>query len=515
VKSLLAKLSRRRAIGLYIGDHEVAVSHVAGTPLGPVTLAHREEKYAPDQLSAVIERLLAPLMGRRKRRRLPVAVGLPALRVFFSTRPIKTTNTEASPQVLLHEVLQSPSLCIDDMVVDLIKTDVGKRQLASIVSCRRKYVAGLLAALDECGVHPVRAEPGPFALLRAATRQHRPPRKAKTVLRILLGEAQGLAVLAAANLPIVWRFFELPHGNEAAAIISATRCVQTLSKPCGIDSAIDAVMVHGRVDLRDRQDLPEFSQQIGSRVLWSDAPGLDNSTVAFGLALGGLDQNTNAFDLAQTLKPRPSLWEIFPWGELALEGALLACMGFLLTSHSLNLNESYRAVQAENLRRDWLASTQEPQLQKEKKELQQKVGAMHKFLATRILWSSYTHDIPARLPDDAVLSSFQGLSELEFVGKKEGGVKPKKSLVLRGAAPIPKGGSMPPAIDGFIDSLRGHPLLKRDFPLVELADIKWFQPSLGVKPVARFTVACLPKVPKVGANASLGEAKGEGQAADN
>lgn len=512
MKALLAKLSRRRAIGLYIGEHEVAVSHVASTPLGPVTLAHRAESYAPDQLAAVIERLLAPLVDRRNRHRLPIAVGLPAMRVFFSTRPIKTTNTEASPQVLLHEVLQSPSLSIDDMVVDLIKTVVGKRQLASIVSCRRKYLTGVLAALDECGVRPVRAEPAPFALLRAAMQQHRAPRKARTVLRILLGEAQGMAVLAEANLPIVWRSFDLPRGDEASAILSAVRCVQTLSKPCGIDSALDAVMVHGRGDLRAQQDLPAFFQQMGVLTLWVDEPSLDNSAVAFGLALGGRDQKSHVFDLAKTLKPRPSLWEIFPWGELALEGSLLACMGFLLTSHSWNVDESYRAVQAANLRYEWLASTQEPQLQKEKKELGQKVEAMHKFLATRILWSSYTHDIPARLPADASLSSLQGDSELELIGKKKGGGKKlMKSLILKGIAPIPKGGSMPLAIDGFIDSLRGHPLLKRDFPLVELADIAWFQPPVGGRPFARFTVVCLPKVLKAGANVSVGEFK----AADN
>ena len=49
-----------------------------------------------------------------------------------------------------------------------------------------------------------------------------------------------------------------------------------------------------------------------------------------------------------------------------------------------------------------------------------------------------------------------------------------------------------------IDSLRGNELLKRDFPLVELADIKWFQPFVGDKPTAFFTVVCLPKPTRLG-----------------
>ena len=52
-----------------------------------------------------------------------------------------------------------------------------------------------------------------------------------------------------------------------------------------------------------------------------------------------------------------------------------------------------------------------------------------------------------------------------------------------------------------LDSLRENELLKHDFPLVELADIKWFQPFIGAKPTAFFTVVCLPKPTNAGAPA--------------
>jgi hypothetical protein len=41
-------------------------------------------------------------------------------------------------------------------------------------------------------------------------------------------------------------------------------------------------------------------------------------------------------------------------------------------------------------------------------------------------------------------------------------------------------------------------LLKKDFPQVELADIRWSQ-GAGAKPLATFTVVCLPKSTKGGA----------------
>jgi hypothetical protein len=255
-------------------------------------------------------------------------------------------------------------------------------------------------------------------------------------------------------------------------------------------------MIHGRTDLRGQVGFEELEQQAGVRVAWSEEPKLNDSSVAFGLALGCLNQASQDFDLARTIKPRASLWELFPWGETALQASLLACMGLFLAGRSQDLSQSYHAVEAENAQCEWAASLSEQQLEKEKKDLQQRIEPIRKFLSTRVLWTSYAHDIPTRLPANAWLSSFEGICELEAGKKKESGVKPKKSFILRVAAPIPQDGSMPQEIDEFLNALRGHPLLKRDFPNVELVDLKWVQPFGGAKPTAFFTIVCLPKIDK-------------------
>lgn len=506
MKVLLARIATQKAVGLYIGERDITVSHVAATLLGPVEIACHSEHYEFEQFPEVLARLLQPLCAGRKRRRLPVALGLPALRVFFSTRPIRTTNVDASPEVLLHEVLQSPSVCIDDMVVDLIKAEPGTRKLASIVSCRKKYLSGLLAGLEGQPLRLVRAEPAPCALLRAAGRLHPAPRRARTVLRIFLSDTQGLAVVTAANLPVVWRLFNLPPGEEFSVLRSTARSLQALLVHCGVDSALDAVLVHGRPDLHDVLATEEFQPQPGVRVTCTEGPALNNAATAFGLALGCLNPPGEAFDLAHSLKPRASLWEVFPWGEAALQIAMLVCLALILLVRSHAVKDDYEAVQAENARRAALTSLPESQLLKEKKDLEQRVEAVRKFLASRVLWSSYTHDVANRLPAGATLSSFQGLCELEFLGKqKEAAVKPKKSFTLRAEAPIPRDGSTPQEIDRFLSSLRGHPLLQRDFPLVELADIKWAEAVAGAKPRAHFTVVCLPKVEKASPKAGDGK----------
>src|SRR5260221_3046780 len=134
MKALLGKLSPRRAVGVYIGDDEIVVSQVAATVLGPVEVYQHREPYQPDELPVVLERILQPLVGKRRSRRRLVAFGLPLLRVFFSFRPLKATNVEVSPKVLLHEVLQSPNSNVDDMAIDLMQGSPGKRPVVSLVS---------------------------------------------------------------------------------------------------------------------------------------------------------------------------------------------------------------------------------------------------------------------------------------------------------------------------------------------------------------------------------------------
>ncbi len=506
MKSLLARLSLNRAVGVYIGDDEIAVSQVAATLLGAVEIHQHREKYQADELAGTLARVLEPLVGKRRSRRRLVAFGLPPLRVFFSSRPLKATNVEATPKILLHEVLRSPSSNVDEMAIDLLRGTPGKRPVVTVVSCRKKYLAGLLANMQQCDIRPYRVEPAPCAILRAAEHQHRAPRKAKTVLRLFLGETQGLAVLAVSGWPLMPRSFEIVGDDVTTAIISAVRTLEILGKLCGTDSAIDALLVHGRAELRSKVDLDTLESQIGLRIQWHEGPSPDSNTVARGLALGCIKSNAMAFDLARSMKPRESLWELMPWAELAVQLTIAVCLGLFLFNHSQDLNTKYAAIRSETDGRHWLTSRTQQQLDKEKQELEQRVDSIRKFLSTRVVWSTYTHDIPRQLPENSTLNSFHGVCETEKKGRKDDkSSKPKNTFTMRIGAPITSEGAVPKEVDEFLDALRDNESLKRDFPLVELADIKWFQPFIGAQPTAFFTVVCLPKPTNAGAPAMPAE----------
>jgi len=79
---------------------------------------------------------------------LPKAIGLPARRTHFATRPIQIARGDLSPEVLLREALRSQNISVDNMVVDVLKAKPDERSVAAIVSCDRKYLTGLLSPLE-------------------------------------------------------------------------------------------------------------------------------------------------------------------------------------------------------------------------------------------------------------------------------------------------------------------------------------------------------------------------------
>lgn len=493
-------------MGLFVGEQELYVSQVAATPLGPVEISAATGSYSPDDLAEVLQRLLQPLIAGR--RRAVVAVGLPATRVFFATRSLRGADGEASPEVLLQKALQSPSISVDDLIVDLVRSDLGKIPMATMAACRRKPLSSLLASLEVCGVRPFCVEPGPCALVRAAALRHRVSWRAKMALRVFLCADHGLAVMIGGSLPLAWRSFVLPRDGEGPAILCAVRTLRTLAKFCGVESPPNTAMIHGRPDLHQRLNSTEFAGEIGCKLSCYEGPGLDGPAMAFGLALGGLKQEPRAFDLSRTLKPRVLIREIFPWGELVLQTALVACVGVVLTVRYIGLSDECLAAKIKNQGHKCLTATR-AELEKERKDLQQKVEAVQNFLRTRVLWTNYMHDLPARLPTNAQFGSLQGYAEMEYLGKKrESAAKVKRSLLLQASAPLSPAGGMPREIDALLGALRDLPLLKRDFPNVELADIKRYRLA-GFAPTANFTVICLPNADKLSSRPAGEDGAGE------
>jgi len=498
VKSLLSRVRFQKALGVYLGEHEIVASLAATTPVGVKELAQHRIEYTGEDLSRALPEALSPFLGRR-RRALPIAIGLSPSRVFFAGHPLATlAEGEVTAEIMLQKMLCSPTVRTKDYIIDSVKINVGKTPVVCLTAVRRKYVANLIEALQSQGVRPLRVEPGPWGLLRLATKWGRAPARVKNVLRIILGDTHGVALLTADGMPCAWRNLEYSPGQEQAAILYAVRILQASAMRHNLDCQPEMLIIHGRAELHEQFREPAFSERLGLNVVCYDKPEMSAAAAAFGLALGALKAPRFASDLSATLKPPSSLWEIFPLGEFVMETALVASMGLLLWIHAQKLEASYQALQEECRRYQCLTASDESKLSQEKKELEQKVGTVRDFLANRILWSNYVSDFSRWIPQNIQLVSVSGECRLDIGDKKGRDMKPKKMLLLRGGIPLPPNETSPPPVDDFLAAIRGYAPLQQDFPNVELTDIKLSETTTETSPMVGFNVICFPPESKRG-----------------
>ncbi len=100
-----------------------------------------------------------------------------------------------------------------------------------------------------------------------------------------------------------------------------------------------------------------------------------------------------------------------------------------------------------------LASADVPKLEAEKKSLTQKLKSLHQFLDSRVIWTSYLHDVMQQFPPSIQLTTFQGGSPLASGGKGTLHLAATVNLLPRGA--------VPPAVFKLIASFRNDPLMKQ------------------------------------------------------
>ncbi len=310
MKALLSKIAIRKGVGLFLGEHDVSVAKVASTPLGPQVISTSSEPYTAENMPEVVERLLVPLLGPK--RRASVAVGLVGSRVFFGTR-LTPKSGDLRPEAEIQKALCSSNISADDLVIDLLRGSVNKLPVARMAACKIKYMASVVSMLKDLGVRPVRTEPGPFALVRLAEMQHKPPRRSKAIMRIFLGGNQGLAVMVVGGIPTAWKTFVMNPCMESFAILSAARGLKTQQMHFGLETPLDYALIHGRSDLHKQLQEEQLPTEMETRVVWHEGPEFTGEAISIGVAMGCLSQDIKAFDLSKNLKSKPPIKEILNW----------------------------------------------------------------------------------------------------------------------------------------------------------------------------------------------------------
>ncbi len=485
-----AKLHWGHAVGAYLRQDRIVLTEVGSTPAGTAVLRRHVQTVNSDGPAQSLRQWLETHLTPRQRRHVPVCIGIGAERVLFTTRFLddEQRKGQVSPYSVLEACGALHAWNKDDAAADCTKTKLPGGVACSVAAVRRELADELLGVLREAGVRSARLEPAPWSLLRAADRHAKPPKRWKLTVRVLLDEADGLAMLVVADRPVLWRRFAVDERAAALSVTSAIRALQIYARQAFHTRAFSGVFLQGSL----REGLVErVRDETGMEVLGAGGEGPTDGQYSLALALSAKEGKDDELDLLRELRPPPSIREILPWKLATLILFLGGCMTFLLWSEAAGLATQCERLERQDVSRAWARPLSTQAIRNERKVLAAEVGAVRKFLATRIIWSDYLRDMPTRLPPNTCLSSLNACCELADMGKKKQKRKANQSMTLRGMARYSERTQTPRDIDMLLESLRHMELLQHDFPLVRLAEIKWRKE--GKSEIAMFTILAQPK----------------------
>ena len=182
--------------------------------------------------------------------------------------------------------------------------------------------------------------------------------------------------------------------------------------------------------------------------------------------------------------------EILPWGELALQAALIAGVSLFLHAGSVELETQLKTTEVAVKAISWLKNQDQAKLEAEKKVLDERLTALETFHRGRVDWSEQLRTIAGVTPGTTLVTTFQGLNEAEAPGK--GKSTTKNQMVVNFTTPMGSEGVIPSEINEFMAALRLDKALKRDFAIVNFSGVQT-RPAQGKQAgSATYTAVCLP-----------------------
>jgi hypothetical protein len=424
-----------------------------------------------------------------------VVIGLPASQAFFATLP-SGPKLETAENLLTNNHCCS-SIPPQELSADVLPVKVGGKTFAAVGASRKKDLQVLIDVPKKLGFRFVRVEPGPWALLRACA----PQRGSRISLRLLVEGKNMLATLVSGSQPLLWRPMELGSEESWDSILSLVRSFETYATQQLALAGIDSIVLEGP---STKELAARLASDLGERFSEVKGPGPTPAATAKGLAVGGMNRDIAAPDLARPLAPPPQLLDLIPRGEVAVLGAVIMCLGlWLWGSGTVVMNDAIRAEE-DNSKNVMLQSGDDGKLKDEKKILSAEVQAVSQFLGGRIMWTEYLNQFSGRIPPGVQFVTFQGDMELK-TGTEKNERKAKKGLLLNFETMLPRDRPAPPEVDTLLKNIRNAPVVMRDFPEVSLSALRVTKnmdnrKSLSGDP-ASFTIACLPKEKPKGAPA--------------
>ena len=157
------RIGLRPAIGLAIEDQQISLSVVATTPGGRKEVARDVQSCANEAQETVLERMLAPWLGRRlgpapedhRQEQANVRALGPGRSARVARFPGGCADHGSEPFLnapgLFHGGRGATNLRAEERVIDLVKLEMEKQPLACLAASPRPVITDLIAMLEEIG----------------------------------------------------------------------------------------------------------------------------------------------------------------------------------------------------------------------------------------------------------------------------------------------------------------------------------------------------------------------------
>lgn len=414
---------------------------------------------------------------------LPIVAAIPTAECYFATRPVNAGGAKASPRVLLRESLRSSATRLDQMVIDVINWQPDRRAVAGIVAAPTARIDLIREAIGRTKHSLQRLEPAASCLVAVTPDVEGRERRSSLTTRVFLGNDRMLAVMSRGNKPIHWQVFPLPAGDEATGIVSAIRSLETAAGACGLDRTPDAVVIHGRPELRTLIDQQWLTKNVQNDFRWLESPALHGSEIAQAAVERFLAVDDDGFDLVRQHREPLQLRRVVPYREIALYLTAACLLATVLWMRSGNLQHQYTSMIASAPA--MLADNQDPQTERDR--LNARATAISQFMDKRVLWSGLLGDITRVLPEGTRLTVIRGSSPMSQKRKKQVKTSPT-TLILDAECILDRDGNLPPSLDTLPEKVKSIESVAKHFKRVEISDVRRTQsPETGVIG-AEFTV---------------------------
>ncbi len=502
----LKSVTLKAGIGVYDAGDEVHRAAAARTLVGIVELPVGADGRVDEGIVGFLRRLasqvativvsgLAPILARFSvqvkqpsgRRRDPsnVVVGIRASAVNFGSEAASAaapfTAAESGERVG-KERRRSGPVATDSLTVMLGKAKMTLTAKVRVDQIRRAREAAGLSRDSEN-----RFEPAPWAAWRAS-RYYAPLKPAKGLhLRYLLGDGEGLAILASGRWPLAWQVLSWEGDGKCETLIQAFHLLRLHATRRLELPAIDYVSVQGNNHLEGGWQ--QVSEAVGRPVQHVDGPAYGPELISFGLALGALAPKEESIDLASSLRDAPPLLKLVPWGEVGLGLAMFFCMFLVMSNHAANLRRELKDTTARIEAVGWAKGLQIAKLKSQAAVLDREVTPLEKFIAREISFSHAFASVAEVMPDKTWLVVAEGK---DLMWEKN----PNKALgehymLLDTGVPNTSGDTTPPEINQTVRRLEHDDFLKNVLPRAKLTDVTWRQE--GGSGYTVFSVLLKPK----------------------